>query len=498
MSKRVTIGGKCLCKFKVECNHPEILEKYLRLTGYDIEAGLNTECPKGDTYTVKVNGDVLSIAGRYGEYAFLEKFIGWRFVSKGVDMLTGGDVDLPADLCFEYTPAFEFRQLDWICAQDPDWMKKNMVNHTEVKWIGFVHTLAKLSGFGDQSDQPCLSDPAVYQNVLASVKKILNDNPDCRIISVSQNDNQNYCKCEKCSAVYEEEGSPAGLMLRFVNSIAAEIADEYPDVAIETLAYQYTRKPPRITKPLPNVIVRLCSIECCFSHNLSDESCEVNAAFKKDIRGWHEICGRLYIWDYVTDFPYYIPPFPNFNVLLPNMRFFAENSVKGMYPEGNYQSESGEFGELRAYMLAKSMWNPYMSKEEYSAFMNDFLCGYYGSGWESIRKFVDWTVAKSEVRHFNIWTKPFDIIPAEDYIADYDMIEGWWNDAESKADDGDKLERVKRSRLQWTYIKLMLKPDAADGKLFFDTVNSLDIRWNEWYKFKSEPDFSKTPAEWVF
>ena len=65
-------------------------------------------------------------------------------------------------------------------------------------------------------------------------------------------------------AVDAEEGARPDSLLRFVNAVAADIEDEFPDVAIDTLAYQYTRKPPRTSRPRPNVIVRLCSIECSF------------------------------------------------------------------------------------------------------------------------------------------------------------------------------------------------------------------------------------------
>ena len=32
-------------------------------------------------------------------------------------------------------------------------------------------------------------------------------------------------------------------------------------VAVDTLAYQYTQPPPSITRPRPNVIIRLCDIQ---------------------------------------------------------------------------------------------------------------------------------------------------------------------------------------------------------------------------------------------
>ncbi|MGN1346589.1 MAG: DUF4838 domain-containing protein, partial [Eubacteriales bacterium] len=483
MQKQITIAGNPLRKYKIVYGtNPEaavVLQKYLADASgvtlplihdcakneFEIRVGsTNRTCSRlhydgltKDGFVVKVAGGNLIIRGNTpqgdmnGVYDFLERCIGWRFLHRDVDYLKDGDVDLPEGFRRTFSPPYEYRQLDWICTNDGEWRRKNGINFSDFHWVGFVHTLADLSELHDPYGQPCLSDEKILETVKKNVRRLLDQNPDCKILSVSQNDNQNYCKCPRCQAVDAEEGSHAGTLLRFVNAVADDIRDDYPDVSIETLAYQYTRKAPRLTRPRDNVIIRLCSIECCFSHPLLDSSCEVNAAFHHDIVEWGKICNRLYIWDYVTDFTYYIPPFPNFRVLLENMRFFADNHVVGMYPEGNYQSDSGEFGELRAYLLGRAMWNPYMTGEEYNNYMNDFLEGYYGrEAAPYLRKFIDFTLAASEGRHFSIWQKPFEIIPREVYTTHFDEIEGWWNEAEKAA--GANKQRVQKSRLQWTYI----------------------------------------------
>lgn len=82
-----------------------------------------------------------------------------------------------------------------------------------------------------------------------------------------------HANARNAAALTKEEGSHAGTLLRFVNACADAIAEEYPDIIIDTLAYHYTRQAPKITRPAPNVTVRLCTIEGCFSHPL--EACEV-------------------------------------------------------------------------------------------------------------------------------------------------------------------------------------------------------------------------------
>ena len=395
----------------------------------------------------------------YGVYNFLEKYAGVRYFTPELETLGEGDIVVNEDYAF--SPVFEYRRLDWKCGYDLTWRLKMGINDDIVpipaEKGGYIkqgvghHSMEYFLGI-PQYKQPCLSDPENLKTVIAKVRQVLKEKPDSNIICVSQNDCQRYCTCEKCAAVDVEEGSHAGTMIRFVNAVAADIAEDYPNVHIQTFAYQYTRKAPKITKPLPNVSVQLCSIECCFCHPLNDLSCSHNRDFVQDIEDWSKICDRLYIWDYVTNFAYYLAPFPNFAVLRENMRFFAEHGAKGMYPEGNFNSPmSGEFGELRCYLLAKLMMNPYMSTTEYYQHMDEFLAAYYGAGWRYLRAFIDYTCMEASSNHMKIYDAPFLIIGQDRYEAIADNIDNWWNKAEELAEE--RLEAVQRSWLQWRYVQ---------------------------------------------
>ena len=113
--------------------------------------------------------------------------------------------------------------------------------------------------------QLCLTNPDVLRIAIEKVKQALRENPGSRLISVSQNDWYNNCTCPECRKIDEAEGSNAGSLIWFVNQIAEAIEDEFPDVIIDTLAYQYSRPAPKNIRPRKNVCVRLCSIEACFA-----------------------------------------------------------------------------------------------------------------------------------------------------------------------------------------------------------------------------------------
>ena len=120
-----------------------------------------------------------------------------------------------------------------------------------------------------------------WQFVTAQARKILRAQPDARILSISQNDNYNQCMSAAEQAINNEEGSPIGALLTAVNTIAAALEGEFPDVAFDTLAYQWTRPAPTSLRPRPNVIIRLCTIEADFARPLTHPN---NAPFKRTWR----------------------------------------------------------------------------------------------------------------------------------------------------------------------------------------------------------------------
>ncbi len=362
----------------------------------------------------------------YSVYTFLEEYLGCRFytatVEKIPEMKTVSLEQIAED---KQIPVFEYRDIDWVPSRQGTFQAKLKANGTyaplgedfggHFSYVGFVHTFnslvpasqyaaehpeyfstttSEIDNWGGYPQQPCLSNPEVLKIATANARQWLIDNPNANIISISQNDNQLYCTCDECNKILAEEGSQSGILLRFVNAIATELGDEFPNVRFDTLAYQYTRNIPAVTKPVDNVIVRLCTIECCFSHPLGTcedvgKSDDITKSIYEDIQDWAKVSDKLYVWDYVTNYSHTCSFFPNFNSMLANVKFFADNHVVGLYEEANYFDELSDFPELRAYILGKIMWDPYMSEEEYWGHIDDFLEGVYGPGWTHIREFIN-------------------------------------------------------------------------------------------------------------
>jgi hypothetical protein len=456
------------------CRQTHKLDRQLDLQGLGLEG-----------IRIRTVGPALILAGNqrgvlYATYTFLEDYLGCRWFTPDCSTWPKtGTIHVP-EIDRRYIPPLEYRGTDYPCALPGDYSVRNRYNggnHQPDEARGGhvgVHSLAHTFNYlvppskyfathpeyyseingkrlGPNDTQLCLTNPDVVKIATETIRQWIKDNPDKTIFSVSQNDYWNYCTCPKCKAVADEEGSQSGVVVRFINQIADAIKDEYPNVAIETLAYQYTRKPPKLVKPRPNVIICLCSIECCFAHPLATDP--FNKTFVDDIEGWHKICNRLYIWDYVINYAHSICPFPNLYVLKPNTQFFIKNGVKGIYEESCYFTKGSEMQELRAYIMAKTLWDPNYDTDKA---INEFCAAFYGPAAKYVRDYITLIHHDTQANpklHVQIYTHP------RNYIT-HDMIvkaNALFDKAEAAAaNDPTFLHRVQVARLPIMYAEITL------------------------------------------
>jgi len=204
------------------------------------------------------------------------------------------------------------------------------------------------------------------------------------------------------------------------------------------------------------VAIRFCTIEACFSHSLK-ECTAVSKNFvnrvgdstmQQDLEGWGKICDRIYIWDYCTDFSHYLMTFPNLGIMQEDIQYFRDNGTAGVFEEGNYQDTSGEFGELRAYLFGKLLWDP---DGDYYAWMRNFLKAYYGDGAYAIGCFIQEVndyVQENNV-HVSIYDSPMQGHLTEDMLRR--ALDGFNHGIELTEGNTKIQDHIARSRLQILY-----------------------------------------------
>ena len=514
-------------------------------------AGLDVSELGADGYIIKMDGGNILIAGGeprgtlYGVYNFLMKYFDCRWYAADLQVIPPGPAALaPVEDEAFAPPISEFRDMGFLNTLDRTFSVANGLNGTRwhsgfpAEWGGsygyngnFCHSMlnqffpasAYFAGHQDwyayresskkrEPTQLCLTNEALLAEMKLKVRALLADGNGQPVVTVTQMDNEEYCQCPNCKAVDAEEGSHMGTMLRFVNAVAADIAEDYPDALIDTFAYQYTRALPKTVRPLPNVIVRLCSIECCFAHPLDDPACPENLKFMEDIKAWSEVCDRLYIWDYTINFFHTNCVFPNFRVLQKNMRIFARYGATGVYEDGYIDGGDSEFARLRGYLLARLLYNPDIDCE---AEMDGFLEACYGGGWQYIREFIRLAcenTAKPDClgRHTGLtfWMSAnekaiLDLKPNQVSYAD----ELWEKAIELAGSEACK-RNVQSSQISWRYWKAcnrkaefswLNKPGewTVANEQLYDDLKGLGIAYRGVGDlFKADPNWYDTPIEW--
>lgn len=488
--------------------------------------GFNYTALGEESFAVKNVGNDLVIAGNdrgllYGVYAYLEA-IGFRFYTVDTEKIPYEDeVFVPENINITWSPTFDYRETMYYSTWDADWAVSQRVNSDfmrndlkgDDKYGGFsgyigggkwmVHTFSLLldeslftshpeyfaetngarrkTNLAGHSNQPCLTNEGAYQVILDSALKKIASDPKSNIISISENDGGDACTCQTCQDSYDQYGV-SGTFFRFINRIAKDIGAQYPNVYIDTLAYSkgFSLELPTGITMDDNVIIRVCPQMCNFCDN--PKECEQLKEASKLVTDFSKICKNIYVYFYPVNWSNIFSATPSYEAMLYDINFFAESGVKGVYAEG-YPLENPEFGELKAYLMAKLLQNPKMSEGEFWYHYNDFLEGYYDEAAEYIaeyhtitKKMIDENIKNNgHMKHWFEISKNFDFKydrKTHTYDMTYiDQINELWDEAVN-AVIGTPLDHVKKSRIHWTYIELYT---TMDNRMLYNKDERADL-----------------------
>ena len=449
-----------------------------------------------DGFIIRTVGKRLLIAGgrqrgtMYGVYTFLEDCLGCRWYSARFSVIPQlKEVCIPA-LDRTSIPAFAIRDPFYFDAFDADWSARNKCNGLKsdssrlqgcradeqrggpTRMAMFYHSFQRLvppSKYFEthpeyfslidgkrvgatHGSQLCLTNADVLRIVIEEVERIAERDPTA-LIPVAQNDGFGSCECASCKALDEKEGSPSGTLLHFLNQVAERVCSKYPEVTLATEAYVYTRKAPRHVKPHPNVLMTFASYLICYAHG---EDCPINRETYADLRAWTNICKRIHVWDYSTNFTQYLIPHANLYQMPHFIRALADVGVMGVTEQGSYQCPNGEFADLRAWLFSKLMWDPEI---DYETALMDFLNGYYGAAGPIIREYIEITHAPYMSEPHQHLRMDGEALPfGREY---YTRAHALFDQAEeTAAADEELLWRVQVARAPLEHMTLRVMPEA--------------------------------------
>jgi len=449
---------------------------------------------KDDGFIISINKNGIwltgntPIANMYAVNTFLEDYLGCIKLSATEEYIPQKKITAFPDSYKEYNPDFDYRRLLFPGRKNQayrEWYKLEELDD----WGMFVHTFNKLippeeyfekhpeyfslvNGRRLQDAQLCLSNPDVIKTLINNLGAEMQKEPGKNIWSVSQNDTYNYCECDNCKKLYEMYGSVSGAYIYMAN----QIAKAYPNKQISTLAYQFTRSAPTHIKPLPNVNIMFCSIECNRSMPLADDP--RSKSFVRDMKKWSALTNNIFVWDYVVQFKNYLTPFPNFPVLQPNIQFFKQNHVDMMFEQGSGGSWS-DLSELKQYLIAKLLWD---TQANVDSLASNFIKIYYGPASAYIQEYYE-TINQEIKAHarkefLNIYGFPSaytDSYLSPTLMQKYKQL---MDSAEYIVKQDTKyLDRVKRTRLpvDFSWVDIAINNQFEEMPVFIESESGKEI-----------------------
>lgn len=482
-------------------------------------ADIDRSSIKADGFRLYADGTHLVIAGAdergtlYGAYTLLEEYFGVRWFTPTLEKVPESeDLVIDSELDRTVEPSFSIRRND--CAGTNDAhrarTKMNVSFWQEAKahggaltyvfWDASLPSLVPDALFAEHpeyfalqpdgtrsTDHVCLSNPDVLEVAVANARQQMRDCPreTSDHVHIGQKDNQNYCHCENCEALYEKYGSITAPTLIFTNNFADALDDEFPNFTFTFFAYLETERPPQdlTLRCNPNVVPVLCGLHgACRSHPLTECGHEdtQNSTFMteygyhepriaEDFKNWTKVADKTYIYDYTINFLNTAQFFSNFATLQSTMAYMKDIGITGYVyncGDGHYAA----FNELRNYLLCKLQWDV---NADVTYHMIDFINAYYGEAAAPyIKEIIDIQTAQiaATAHSFDFdWHYQSGYYPISK-IAKLDRL---WKKALSADVTQEQLFNIEVANLSWEYFKA----NQFLGKYFF--LNPFRLKANE-------------------
>ena len=473
---------------------------------------------KTDGFRLYSDGNYFVIAGAdsrgtlYGVYTFLEEYLGVRWFTPTLEVVPENeDIIVDADIDRTVEPSFSVRRND--CAGTNDahrartkmnisfWQPATAYGGalTYVVWDASLPSLVPDSLFAEHpeyfalledgtrsTDHVCLTHPDVLDITIASVREKIEANTiGAKYVHIGQKDNQNYCHCESCEALYAKYGSVCAPTLIFTNNLADALDEDYPDFMFTFFAYLETERPPQdlSLKCNKNVAPVLCGLHsACRSHPLTEcghedvqEETLLTAygehepRIAEDFLNWTKVAETTYIYDYTINFLNVAQFFSNFGTMQSTMKYMHDIGITGYIyncGDGHYAA----FNELRNYLLTKLQWDVDCDVEYH---MMDFIKAYYGEDAAPyIKEILDIQTAQiaATAHAFDFdWHYQSGYYP----IHTISKLDRLWKKALNADITDEQRFNVEVANLSWEYFKA----NQFLGEYFF--LNPFRLKANE-------------------
>jgi hypothetical protein len=247
--------------------------------------------------------------------------------------------------------------------------------------------------------QLCVTAPGLADEFARNIIKIFDDDPTCRVTSISPNDGRGWCECDACQELDRrlcgartiKQGLAGDRPFRgdrvfwFANEVAKRVAKTHPDKLLLVLAYINYAEPPDTVRPLPNVVPYLCHYAPAdYSRAIADPSSEANAQFNALLVKWAERAPHLLFYSYVSKSMWWRLPRPVMPTFAADVKYLYSLGIRRYYCQSTLTDWRLD-GPLY-YVIARLLWDPSLDPREIAA---DWAAHMFGDASPAMLAFYD-------------------------------------------------------------------------------------------------------------
>jgi hypothetical protein len=275
--------------------------------------------------------------------------------------------------------------------------------------------------------QLCVTAPGLVDEFAKRVIQVFDEDPACRLMSISPNDGRGWCECEACGELDRrlcdgrstQQGLGAERPFRgdrvfwFANEVAERVAAKHPDRKLLVLAYINYAEPPDTVRPHPNVIPFLCHYAPAdYARAINDPMSEPNRQFNELLKKWVEITPNVLIYSYVSKSMWWQLPRPVLKNFTADIKYYHQLGIKRYFCQSSL-SDWALDGPLY-YTIAKLLWDPAADPKAIAA---EWIDGMFGPAAEDMAEFYE--AVDASVRQTG---QPYSDNPLRDVPGLYDRM----------------------------------------------------------------------------
>ena len=256
--------------------------------------------------------------------------------------------------------------------------------------------------------QLCVTAPGLVDEFAKRVIRGFDEDPACRLMSISPNDGRGWCECETCSELDKrlcggrttQQGLGVERPFRgdrvfwFANEVADRVATKHPDRKLLVLAYINYAEPPDTVRPHPNVVPFLCHYAPAdYARAINDPASEPNRQFNELLKNWVQITPNVLIYSYVSKSMWWQLPRPVLKNFAADIKYYNQLGINRYFCQSTL-SDWALDGPLY-YTIAKLLWDPAADPRAIAA---EWIEGMFGRAAQPMTEFyeaVDASVRKT-------------------------------------------------------------------------------------------------------